>query len=54
MNIELLLTVVLAIVLANIINKTAVNPLLNRLFGNASKAESSCCKAFQGSSKKVI
>ena len=33
MNIELLITIAAAIVLANLINKTVVNPLLNKIFG---------------------
>lgn len=47
MNIELLITIAAAIVLANLINKTAVNPLLNKIFGGSSKAESG------GSSKSL-
>jgi hypothetical protein len=38
MNIQLLITV--ALVLANLINRTVVNPMLNIIFGGHSKTES--------------
>ena len=40
MNTELLITIITGLVLANLINKTVVNPLLNKIFGGGSKAES--------------
>lgn len=40
MNTELLITITAALVLANLINKTVVNPLLDKMFGGSSKAES--------------
>jgi len=40
MNTELLITITVSLVLANLINKTVVNPLLNKIFGDNSKAES--------------
>ncbi|MBB1333944.1 hypothetical protein [Pseudoalteromonas sp. SR41-6] len=49
MNIELLINIAAAIVLANLINKTVVNPLLNKIFGGSSKAESGSSKTFNGS-----
>lgn len=55
MDIELFITIVAGIVLANLINKTAVNPLLNKLFANASKSESGSGQALPSSacSKKL-
>lgn len=49
MNIELLITIAAAIVLANLINKTVVNPITDRLFGNSSKAETGSRAEFAGS-----
>jgi len=40
MNYELLITITAALVLANLINRTVVNPLLNKIFGGSSKVES--------------
>ncbi|HAQ49762.1 MAG TPA: hypothetical protein DCR37_12020 [Glaciecola sp.] len=33
MNLELIVTIATAIVAANIVNKTIINPLINRFFG---------------------
>jgi len=50
MNIDLLITIAAAIVLANLINKTVVNPLLNKIFGGSSKGEGgSSSKGYKGS-----
>ncbi|PKG68667.1 hypothetical protein [Pseudoalteromonas sp. GutCa3] len=49
MNIDLLITIAAAIVLANLINKTVVNPLLNKIFGGNSKVESGSSKGFKSS-----
>lgn len=49
MNINLLITIAAAIVLANIINKTIVNLLLNKMFGGNSKVENGSSKNLKGS-----
>ena len=49
MNIELLITIAAAIVLANLINKIVVNPLLNKMFGSgSSKVEGGRSEGFKG------
>ncbi|MGO3848693.1 MAG: hypothetical protein ACTJIB_10480 [Pseudoalteromonas prydzensis] len=49
MNIELLITIAAAIVLANLINKTVANPLLNKIFGGSSKVEGGSSTGIKGS-----
>ena len=39
MNTDLLITITAALVLANLINITVVNPLLNKIFGGSPQAE---------------
>ena len=39
MNVEMLLTITVALVLANLINRGLVNPMLNSLFGVSSKSK---------------
>lgn len=42
MNVEMLLTIIAALVLANSINRVIVNPMLNYLFGVGSKHKAGC------------
>lgn len=53
MNIDLLITIALAIVLANLINQTVVNPLLNKIFGFgvSSKVEGGSSTGFKRSAR---
>jgi hypothetical protein len=37
MNIELFATIVVALVIANLINQTIINPIIMRMFGGAEK-----------------